>query len=120
MMVAFVTPTHPHTVALSAISATSSPSSAVAAGNSSSRRREHFALLEQRRHESVTRAAMLDTLADGEDIRRRCLHVIADDNPPVDADAGPASEFGVRSDPGSQDDEIGVDGAAIGELHAVH
>ena len=53
------------------------------------RRRQHLALLEQRRDQPVADAAMLDALADGEDVRVRRLHVVVDDDAAVDVQRRP-------------------------------
>ena len=55
------------------------------------RRRQHLALLEQRRDQPVADAAVLDALADGEDVGRRRLHVVVDDDAAVDVQRRPCT-----------------------------
>ena len=83
------------------------------------RRREHLALLEERRDQAVADAAVLDALADREDVGVGRLHVVVDDDAALDGEAGLAPELDVRPDAGRDDDQIGVDAVAVGELDAL-
>ena len=57
------------------------------------RGREHLALLEERRDQSITDAAMLDALPDREDVGVRCLHEVVDDDAALDRQACLAAEI---------------------------
>ena len=80
--------------------------------------RQHLSLLDQRRDQPVADAVVLDALADGEDVGVRRLHVIVDDDAAVDAEPGLARQIHVRADAGGDDDEVGVDAAAVHERDA--
>ena len=60
------------------------------------RRRQHLALLEERRDEAITDAAVLDALADGEDVGIGRLHEVVDDDAALDVRPAlrPSSTFG--------------------------
>ena len=82
------------------------------------RGREHLALLEERRDESITDAAMLDALPDGENVGVRRLHEVVDDDAALDRQAGLSTEIHARPDPGSDDDEVRIELLAAREFHS--
>ena len=82
------------------------------------RGRQHLALLEQRRDEPVTDAAMLHALADREDVGDRGLHVVVDDDAAVDVQPGFVRQVDVGPDAGGDHDQIRFEAAVVGERDA--
>src|SRR5688572_4057961 len=85
----------------------------------SDRRREHLALLIERRDQAVTDSAMLDALADREDVGFGCLHGVVDHDAALHGESSLFSELHVRADAGSDHHEIRVHAFAVGELDSL-
>ena len=77
--------------------------------------RQDFALLKERRHESIADAAVLDALTHREDVRIRRLHAVVDDDAAIDVEAGFIRELDVRADSRGHHDEIGFENRAVVE-----
>ncbi len=60
---------------------------------------------------------MLDALTHGEDVRIGRLHLVVDDDPAIDGEAGFVRELDVRPDTGRHHDEIRLERAVIGQRH---
>ena len=78
--------------------------------------RQNFALFEQGRHEPVARAAVLDALADSEDVGIGRLHIVVDDDAAIDVEAGLVAELDIRPDARRDHDQVGFENLAVLEL----
>ena len=82
------------------------------------RRREDLALFDERRHQPVTHAVVLDAFTDGEDVGVGRLHEVVDDDAAIDVQRRFVRELDVGANSRGDDDDVGLENGAVLERDA--